>query len=82
MLWHAFQLLGLWFFPLVFFLLGGLRCIFLYIGNVLSQKEAPYCFVINSVGGFYISHRESVRVRVNPAVWKIKYYWTTAARRN
>jgi hypothetical protein len=38
------------FFPRVFFLLGGLRCFFLCIRNVLSQKEAPYCFVINAVG--------------------------------
>jgi hypothetical protein len=29
MLWHAFLFLGLWFFPLFFFLLCGLRCFFL-----------------------------------------------------
>jgi hypothetical protein len=29
MLWNAFLLLGLRFFPLVFFLLGGLCCFFL-----------------------------------------------------
>jgi hypothetical protein len=29
MLWHAFMFLGLRFFPLFFFLLGGLRCFFL-----------------------------------------------------
>jgi hypothetical protein len=29
MLWHAFMLLGFRFFPLFFFLLGGLRCFFL-----------------------------------------------------
>jgi hypothetical protein len=29
MLWHAFLLLGLRFFPLFFFLLGGLSCFFL-----------------------------------------------------
>jgi hypothetical protein len=29
MLWHAFLFLGLGFFPLFFFLLGGLRCFFL-----------------------------------------------------
>jgi hypothetical protein len=28
-LWHAFMFLGLRFFPLVFFLLGGLHCFFL-----------------------------------------------------
>jgi len=28
-LWHAFLFLGLRFFPLFFFLLGGLRCYFL-----------------------------------------------------
>jgi hypothetical protein len=28
-LWHAFLFLGLRFFPLLFFLLGGLRCFFL-----------------------------------------------------
>jgi hypothetical protein len=30
MLWHASPLLGLRFFPPFFFLLGGLRCLFLY----------------------------------------------------
>jgi hypothetical protein len=29
MLWHAFLSLGLKFFPLFFFLLGGLQCFFL-----------------------------------------------------
>jgi hypothetical protein len=29
MLWHAFMFLGLLFFPLFFFLLGGPRCVFL-----------------------------------------------------
>jgi hypothetical protein len=29
MLWHAFLFLGLRFFPLFFFLLGGLHCLFL-----------------------------------------------------
>jgi hypothetical protein len=29
MLWHAFMFLGLRFFPLFFFLLGGLHCFFL-----------------------------------------------------
>jgi hypothetical protein len=29
MLWHAFLFLGLRLFPLLFFLLGGLRCSFL-----------------------------------------------------
>jgi uncharacterized membrane protein len=28
-LWHAFMFLGLKFFPLFFFLLGGLHCFFL-----------------------------------------------------
>jgi hypothetical protein len=28
-LWHAFLFLGLTFFPLFFFLLGGLHCFFL-----------------------------------------------------
>jgi hypothetical protein len=28
-LWHAFLFLGLRFYPLIFFLLGGLRCFFL-----------------------------------------------------
>jgi hypothetical protein len=28
-LWHAFLFLGLWFFSLFFFLLGGLHCFFL-----------------------------------------------------
>jgi hypothetical protein len=27
--WHAFLFLGLWFFPLFFFLLSGLHCFFL-----------------------------------------------------
>jgi hypothetical protein len=29
MLWHAFLFLGLSFFPIFFFLLGGIRCFFL-----------------------------------------------------
>jgi hypothetical protein len=31
MLWHAFMFLGLRFFPLFFFLLGGLYCFFVRI---------------------------------------------------